>query len=73
MAAEGVPTSYAELLRVIDMLPELVREKRRRDGLSFRAAEREAGVSFNTIRRLEQRTGDLQVASLRILIRWVET
>lgn len=53
LGEDGSPTPYAELAAVLDALPLLVREARRRRSHSLRAAEEETGVPFNTIRRLE--------------------
>jgi DNA-binding XRE family transcriptional regulator len=53
LGEDGSPTPYAELAAVLDALPLLVREARRRHGHSLRAVEEWTGVPFNTIRRLE--------------------
>jgi len=72
MADPGsAPTAYEELARVIELLPDLVREKRRRDQLSIREAARQTGMSFATVSRYEARQGDLQVDNLLALLRWV--
>jgi hypothetical protein len=64
------PSSYAELLNVLDSIPVLVREKRRRDGLSIRAAGKASGVDFNAIARAEQGAG-MQLGTARALLVWV--
>lgn len=53
LGEDGSPTPYAELAAVLDALPLLVREARRRHGHSLRMVEEQTGVPFNTIRRLE--------------------
>lgn len=64
------PTGYAELLQVLDNLPLIVRETRRRKGLSLRAAQAESGVDQGTILSAE-RGGNLTVANVRALLQWV--
>ena len=49
----GRPTSYGELASVLDVLPLLLRERRRQRGLSQRAAAKEIGCSFSTVSRME--------------------
>ncbi len=72
MSEAGNPTSYAELVSVLQALPLLVREKRRRDGLSIRAAAKLVGVSFGTLNRFE--TGeDIVLSNAVALLRWVAT
>lgn len=46
-------SSYDELIDVIENLPVLVRETRRREGLSLRSASEICEVGFNTITRFE--------------------
>lgn len=63
-------TPYSELADVIDALPMLCREKRRREGLSQRAAARQIGIAFATVSRFEAGKGahlDNAVAILRWL------
>lgn len=70
MSADPALTRYDELLDVLDHLPILVREKRRRDGLSVRAAARGLGVSFSTLSRVEHGE-DCSLATARALLGWV--
>jgi transcriptional regulator with XRE-family HTH domain len=49
----NAPTAYAELAAIISDLPMLAREKRRREGMSIRAAARALGCSFSTLYRIE--------------------
>lgn len=63
-------TSYGEILRVLDLLPDLVREKRRRDGLSLRGAEAASGVGMTTIMRFEN-GHDPSWSTGIALLRWV--
>jgi DNA-binding XRE family transcriptional regulator len=68
--ADGAPTSYAELLSVLDALPILLRENRRRTGMSLRSAAREIGVSFATISRLED-GNDASLTNAMKVIAWL--
>jgi predicted transcriptional regulator len=61
---------YADLLSVLANLPVLVREKRRRDGLSLRAAATATGLSFATVHRVESGE-DCVLSHARLLIEWV--
>lgn len=70
MSAHERPTSYGELVRVMECLPMLVRETRRRRGLSLRAAAKDAGVGFNTLTRFEQ-GDDVVLSNAVALLRWV--
>lgn len=70
MADKDALSSYAELIDVIEHLPVLVRETRRRKGLSLRAAGELIGVGFNTIKRFED--GDVvHSKNLVALLRFV--
>lgn len=68
--SEPAPTSYAELADVLDRLPLLVRETRRRRGLSLRGAAKDAGVQMANIARCEQGQG-LHMATVLPLLRWI--
>ena len=46
--------SYAELADLVENLPLIVLENRRRRQISLREAARELGVSFSTISRVER-------------------
>lgn len=63
---------YGELIEVLEALPLIVRETRRRRGLSQRAAGTAAGVEFATISRCENGAG-LHLKSILPLLRWVGT
>lgn len=65
-------TPYGELAEVLDALPLLVREKRRREGLSLRAAARAIDVDFNTLSRFE-RGADVMLSNAVTILRWVAT
>lgn len=70
MSTDKIPTGYDELISVLDSLPLLVRETRRRRGLSLRAAAPLVGVESTTIHRCEQ--GDnLRLNNAVALLRWV--
>jgi predicted transcriptional regulator len=63
--------SYPEMARVVELLPTLVREKRRRDGLSLRAAGDALGVAGSTVKRFEDGTGGVSGETVPVLLRWV--
>lgn len=64
------PAGYAELLRILANLPLLVLEKRRRLGLSQRAAADQTGLTFSTICRAEQGY-DMRLSTAMELLEWV--
>jgi ribosome-binding protein aMBF1 (putative translation factor) len=66
------PAGYAEVIMVLDDLPVIVREARRRKGLSLRAAQAESGVDQATILNAE-RGGNLTMANVRALLAWAAT
>lgn len=65
-------TGYAELIGIIDVLPTLVREKRRRLGLTLRQAEAQCGVGLTTLHRYEKRE-TISQEGLVALLRWIGT
>ena len=65
-------SSYAELIGIIEALPVLVREKRRRLSLGLRAAADQSGVGMSTISRFENGE-NLSQDGLVALLRWVGT
>ncbi len=62
--------SYAELADLVENLPLIVLENRRRRQISLREAARELGVSFSTISRVE-RGEDFNTRILSNLLRWL--
>lgn len=68
--AEGIPESYEELIAVLDALPTLVLDKRRREGMSQRAAARDAGLDQLMIRRVEMGDG-LRLDTAKSVLRWL--
>jgi transcriptional regulator with XRE-family HTH domain len=70
MADNEKPAGYDELLRVLANLPLLVVEKRRRLGLSQRAAAAQTGQSFSTICRAEQGY-DMRLSTAMALVEWI--
>lgn len=69
-AADGL-TPYGELAAVLDALPILVRETRRRRGHSLRQAADTTGVPFNTIRRLESGLALPRMQHAAALLRYI--
>jgi hypothetical protein len=63
------PAGYGELLALLDDLPVIVRETRRRKGQSLRAAQADSGVDQATILSAEK-GGNLTVANVRLLLAW---
>jgi transcriptional regulator with XRE-family HTH domain len=66
----GGLTPYGELAEVLANLPLLVRERRRQQRLSVRAAAEQIGISFSTISRMEN-GDDMNEASLAAVLRWL--
>ena len=66
-------SSYEELLNLLDGLPMLVRETRRRRGMSMRAVHAVTGVAASTIQRCEAGTQDVSLDNAKTLLRWVGT
>lgn len=65
--------SYSEVVDILDSLPRIIRETRRRKGLSLRAAGREAGLSFMTIDRAERGVVEGNITTLRALLLWADS
>jgi transcriptional regulator with XRE-family HTH domain len=70
--SDGELTTYAELAAVLDSLPLLMREKRRKDRLSVRAAAEQAGVSFMTFSRWERGDTGRNVSAVAEMLRWLD-
>lgn len=68
--ADAKPTSYEELADVLDNLPLLLRETRRRRGLSLRATAKEVGTSFSTVTRFENGE-DIMLSHASAVLRWI--
>jgi transcriptional regulator with XRE-family HTH domain len=51
---DGVPVGYGDLVDTLNVLPMLIRHKRRVERLSLRAAAEASGTNFNTISRTEK-------------------
>ena len=64
-------STYAEVIALLEALPVLCREKRRRLGMSLRGASEASGVSFNAIKRIEDGTSDPAWTSAVALLRWI--
>ena len=63
--------SYVELLDVLDALPMLLREARRRRGHSQRVAAVEMGLSFSTVSRIEGGVGDPALSNVKAVLEYV--
>jgi transcriptional regulator with XRE-family HTH domain len=71
MSAAECPTPYRELAVVVESVPMLLREARRARGLSLRATALQIGVSFNTVKRVEDGE-DPRGSSLAAILRWLD-
>jgi transcriptional regulator with XRE-family HTH domain len=67
------PVGYGEILSVLDALPVIVREARRRKGLSLRDAGAAAGVAPSTLLRVEDGLLDCRLESAKALLRWASS
>jgi len=65
------PTSFREMVEVIDGLPTVLRMARRMRGLSLRGVAEESGISFNSLSRCE-RGGEMSTTNLRRLLVWLD-
>lgn len=70
-ATEPPLTTYSELAEILTNLPLLVRERRRGDRLSLRAAAEQAGIGFNSLYRFEK-GHDVNGDNLAAILRWLD-
>ena len=63
-------STYAEMMEVLDALPLLIREKRRRDGISMREAARQMGINPAVIHRIENGEG-IHLSNARSVLHWL--
>jgi DNA-binding XRE family transcriptional regulator len=66
-------STYAEIIRLLESLPVLVRETRRRKRQSIHQAGDDCGLSGNTISRLEQGLHDPTWTTTVRVLRWMST
>ena len=64
-------SSYEELVSLLESLPLLVREARRRRRMSIRAAAASAGIDPTTFNRCEQSAVNMQLSTALPLLRWI--
>jgi transcriptional regulator with XRE-family HTH domain len=64
-------STYGEIVEVIANLPIIVRERRRADGLSMRAAAAVIGCSPSTVVRCEQGKG-ADADTVVALLKWLD-
>lgn len=67
-----VLTPYAEIIGVLDNLPLILRETRRRLGVGQREAGRQMGMSFSTVSRIEA-GHDCALSHAVAVLRWAAT
>lgn len=66
----SAPTGYDEIIQVLERLPFLIQEKRRRERLSLREAARQMDMSFATVSRCEAGQ-DMNLGNALKALRWV--
>lgn len=64
------PASLAEVVAVLEDLPNMLRLARRMRGLSLRDVTDQSGIGFNTLSRLE-RGREVSLANAVALLRWL--
>lgn len=64
---------YSDLLDILDGLPLLVRETRRRRQLSMRKVADETGVTAPTIQRCEAGQQEVSLTNAKRLLQWLAT
>ena len=69
-ADNSPPPGYGELAEILTALPLLVREKRRRLGLSLRDVAKVSAISVSTVCRCEAGY-DMRLSSVLELLEWV--
>jgi len=67
----GDLTSYTDIARQLERLPDLVRDARRARQLSLRVAAEQAGLSFTTLSRVEN-GGDCSLANAMLILLWLD-
>lgn len=70
--SDETPTPYAEVLEVIDNLPTIVREARRRKGMTTRQVAATLNLAPSTVTRAEQGKG-VHTDTLTTLLHWAGT
>lgn len=68
--SDGAPTTYDELAYVLGNLPLLLREARRRRGLSLRTAATQLGMSAATVTRFENGE-DVMLSNALDILQWI--
>jgi DNA-binding XRE family transcriptional regulator len=63
--------SYEEVIGVLEALPVLIRETRRRKGQAMREAAEDAGVAFTNFTRWERGTSEPSLTNVVRVLRWV--
>lgn len=69
-AARQTLTGYGELIEVLESLPVILREARRRKGVSIRQAAIELDVSFSSISRWEAGITHPDTPKIIKVLRW---
>jgi DNA-binding transcriptional regulator YiaG len=69
--ADRAPSTFADLVGVLDDLPAAIRAVRRARRLSLRQVGEQAGVSFSTVSRVES-GADCDTGTVRALLLWLD-
>jgi transcriptional regulator with XRE-family HTH domain len=64
-------TPYGEIITVVDNLPVILREARRRKQASMRDVAKETGLSLTTVSRAEAGE-NIRTDSMTTLLKWVQ-
>ena len=65
------PSSYQDLLELLDDLPTLIAHTRRRKGMSIREVGRKLRMSDATVGLIESGKTDPKLSTVRVLIEWI--
>lgn len=71
MASKSETARYGTTLGMLDALPVAVRRKRNAEGLSLRAAAEQIGISWTTLRSVEESLHHTRVDVIRALLEWL--
>jgi predicted transcriptional regulator len=71
MATKEQIARYGTTLGILDALPISVRRKRNEEGLSLRAAAEQIGISWTTLRSVEESLHHTRVDVIRAVLEWL--
>jgi transcriptional regulator with XRE-family HTH domain len=67
---ERAPSRYDELVQLLDHMPVIIRETRRRKGLTLHEAAAQSGVPASVLSRVDRGLNDLSLRSLKAVLVW---